>query len=179
MAPQQRLVSLALRLRMVRSDLDADSDAARELESARAELNQALEELRELASGLHPSVLSDRGLDAALLALAKRAPLPVELDAATGERLPEGVESAAYFVVAEALTNVAKYSRASHANVNVRRDDGRIVVEVSDDGIGGADPERGTGLRGLLDRVAALEGNLEVDSQRGRGTTVRASIPCA
>ena len=176
---QQRLVSLALRLRMVRSDLDADSDAARELESARAELNQALEELRELASGLHPSVLSDRGLDAALLALAKRAPLPVELDAATGERLPEGVESAAYFVVAEALTNVAKYSRASHANVNVRRDDGRIVVEVSDDGIGGADPERGTGLRGLLDRVAALEGNLEVDSQRGRGTTVRASIPCA
>jgi signal transduction histidine kinase len=123
-------------------------------------------------------VLSDRGLDAALEGLAHRAPLPVELEAASGGRLPERVESAAYFVVAEALTNIARYSRASHANVNVRRTDGRVLVEVSDDGVGGADPANGSGLRGLLDRVSALEGRLEVDSRPGRGTTVRATIPC-
>ena len=175
---QQRLVSVALSLRILRSRVDGDDDAARELESARSELDQALEELRELARGIHPSVLSDRGLDAALDGLAHRAPVPVELEATPGERLPDRVESAAYFVVAEALTNVAKYAEATHANVNVTRDDGRVLVEVSDDGVGGADPAAGSGLRGLLDRVSALGGMLEVDSQPGRGTTVRATIPC-
>jgi signal transduction histidine kinase len=124
-------------------------------------------------------VLSDRGLDAALEGLAHRSPLPVELDVKTnGKRLPDRVESASYFVVAEALTNVAKYARATHASVNVTRNDGRVLVEVSDDGVGGADPSSGSGLRGLVDRVSALGGKLEVDSRPGRGTTVRAEIPC-
>jgi signal transduction histidine kinase len=175
---QQRLVSLALRLRILRSGLEGDPEAARELESARGELDQALEELRELARGLHPSVLSDRGLDAALEGLVHRAPLPVELDATPGERLPERVESAAYFVVAEALTNVAKYSHATHASVNVTRQDGAVLVEVADDGVGGADPAKGSGLSGLVDRLSALDGGLEVDSEPGNGTTVRALIPC-
>jgi signal transduction histidine kinase len=175
---QQRLVSLALSLRIVSSRLDGDPDAARELEAAHKELDQALDELRELGRGIHPSVLSDRGLDAALEGLAHRAPLPVELEGTPGERLPDPVESAAYFVVAEALTNVVKYAQATYASVNVAHDNGQVLVEVSDDGIGGADPATGSGLRGLLDRVSALGGNLEVDSRPGRGTTVRATIPC-
>jgi signal transduction histidine kinase len=175
---QQRLVSLALSLRILRSRLDGDPVALQELESARAELEGALGELRELARGIHPSVLSDRGLDAALDGLAHRAPLPVELESMPGERLPDRVESAAYFVVAEALTNVAKYAKASHASVNVTREDGVVCVEVTDDGVGGADPMSGSGLRGLLDRVSALGGELEVDSRPGQGTTVRAVIPC-
>jgi signal transduction histidine kinase len=175
---QQQLVSLALRLRLLRSELEDQSKAARELETARSELDQALEELRELARGLHPSVLSDRGLDVALDGLADRAPLPVEVEAPRGRRLPERVESAAYFVVAEALTNIAKYAHATHASVSVTQDDGWVLVEVSDDGVGGADPTGGSGLRGLLDRVAALDGRLEIDSLPGHGTTVRASIPC-
>jgi signal transduction histidine kinase len=175
---QQRLVSLALSLRLLRSKLDGDPDAAQELEAARHELDQALGELRKLARGIHPSVLSDRGLHAALEGLAGSAPLPVELAGTPDERLPEPVESAAYFVVAEALTNVAKYSEATHVNVNVTRDDGEVVVEVYDDGVGGADPAKGSGLRGLLDRVSALDGTLEVDSQPGRGTRVRAVVPC-
>jgi signal transduction histidine kinase len=176
---QQRLVSVALSLRIIGSRVDGDPQAARELEAARGELDHALDELRELARGIHPSVLSDRGLDAALDGLAHRAPLPVELEATPGGRLPDRVESAAYFVVAEALTNVAKYARATHASVNVKRDDGRVLVEVSDDGVGGADPATGSGLSGLLDRVSALGGSLEVNSEAGRGTTVRAEIPCA
>jgi signal transduction histidine kinase len=175
---QQRLVSLALSLRILRSSLDGDSVAIHELESARAELEGALAELRELARGIHPSVLSDRGLDAALDGLAHRAPLPVELERTPGERLPDRVESAAYFVVAEALTNVAKYAKATHASVSVQREDGQVYVEVTDDGIGGADPTTGSGLSGLLDRVSSLGGMLEVDSEPGRGTTVRAVIPC-
>jgi signal transduction histidine kinase len=174
---QQRLVSLALRLRMLRDEVDGDPGAERELDDARGELDQALAELRELARGLHPSVLSERGLEAALEGLASRAPLNVELELCPHERLPDRVEAAAYFVVAEALTNVAKYSRASHANVVVARNDGAIMVEVSDDGVGGADISKGTGLRGLLDRVSALDGGFEVESQPGSGTTVRALIP--
>jgi len=175
---QQRLVSLALSLRLARARVEDGSEAARELDSARRELEQALEELLELARGLHPSVLSDRGLDAALEGLANRARLPVELVRTPGERLPERVESTAYFVVAEALTNVAKYADATHATVQVERVDGQVVVEVRDDGVGGAEPAKGSGLRGLVDRVAAMDGRLEVDSQPGRGTTVRAWIPC-
>jgi DNA primase len=143
-----------------------------------SELDQALGELRELARGIHPSVLTDRGLDAALDGLACRAPLPVELEETPAERLPDRVESAAYFVVAEALTNVAKYAQATHARVNVSRHSRQLLVEVSDDGVGGADPATGSGLRGLLDRVSAVGGRFEVDSRRGQGTTVRATIPC-
>jgi signal transduction histidine kinase len=175
---QQRLVSLALNLRMLEAKVDEGSEAAREIESARRELDQAIEELLELARGIHPSVLTDRGLNAALEGLAIRAPLPVELSNSSADRLPERVESAAYFVVAEALTNVAKYSEADQAKVNVQRFDGEVIVEVSDDGVGGADPSRGSGLRGMLDRVSALEGHLDVDSERGHGTTIRATIPC-
>ncbi len=176
---QQRLVSLALRLTMLRSKLKGGSDARRDLDAARAELEQALEELRELARGIHPSVLSDRGLDAVLEGLARRAPLPVELLATPGERLPDRVESTAYFVVGEALTNVAKHAGATHARVGVRREGGSVLVEVADDGVGGARPENGSGLRGLVDRVMALDGLLEVDSPPGLGTTLRARIPCA
>jgi signal transduction histidine kinase len=175
---QQRLVSLALSLRILRSKVEGDPDAVRELDSARHELDQALDELRELARGIHPSVLSDRGLEAALDGLARRAPLPVELEQTPAERLPDQVESAAYFVVAEALTNVAKYAEATHASVNVRRQNGQVLVEVSDDGVGGADPATGSGLHGLLDRVSAVGGRLEVDSRPGEGTTIRASLPC-
>jgi signal transduction histidine kinase len=175
---QQRLVSLALSLRLLRSRLDGDPEGVRELDAARGELDRALDELRELARGIHPSVLSDRGLDAALDGLVHRAPVPVELEETPRERLPDRVESAAYFVVAEALTNVTKYARASHASVSVARHDGQVTVEVSDDGVGGADPATGSGLRGLIDRISALGGRFEVDSQPGHGTTVRAEIPC-
>jgi len=148
------------------------------LDAARGELDRALEELRELARGIHPAILTDRGLGAALEALAHRAPLPVDLHEMPKDRLPAAVEAAAYFVVAESLTNVAKYSGAEHATVRVGRHDSFAVVEVSDDGVGGADPAAGTGLRGLADRLAALDGRLEVHSPPGGGTLIRANIPC-
>ncbi|MEA2401114.1 MAG: hypothetical protein QOK00_1517 [Thermoleophilaceae bacterium] len=176
---QQRLVSMALNMRLARGRLRDDPGGAEALlEGAGEELEAALEELRELARGIHPAVLSDRGLDTALETLARRAPVPVELERLPNERLPEPVELAAYFVVAEALTNVAKYAGASHATVNVERVNGRVVVQVADDGIGGADPEAGTGLRGLADRLAVIEGRLEIDSPPGQGTTITAKIPC-
>jgi signal transduction histidine kinase len=176
---QQRLVSMALSMRLARDRMRDDPDsAARMLDGASEELDAALDELRELARGIHPAVLSDRGLEAALEALARRAPLPVELKQQAHERLPESIELAAYFVVSEALTNVAKYAEASQATVNVQRANGRLVVEVADDGVGGADPDNGTGLRGLADRLAVIEGRLEVESPPGRGTTIRARIPC-
>ena len=120
-----------------------------------------------------------RGLRTAIESLALRAPVPVELGALPEERLPEAIELAAYFVISEALTNVAKYADAAQATVSVERLNGRVVVAVADDGVGGADPGRGSGLRGLADRMAVLEGRLEVKSEPGRGTTVKASIPCA
>jgi signal transduction histidine kinase len=176
---QQRLVSMALNMRLARDRMRDDPAAAeRMLDGAGAELEAALEELRELARGIHPAVLSDRGLDAALETLARRAPLPVELNRDSRERLPESIELAAYFVVSEALTNVAKYADASHAKVNVARRNGKLLVEVTDDGVGGADPDNGTGLRGLADRLAVIEGRLEVESPPGAGTTIRAKIPC-
>jgi signal transduction histidine kinase len=176
---QQRLVSMALNMRLARARLRDDPGAAeRLLDSAGTELEAALEELRELARGIHPAVLSDRGLGTALETLAVRAPFPVELAELPDERLPEAVELAAYFVVSEALANVAKYADASRATVHVGRENGRVVIAVEDDGVGGADPEHGTGLRGLADRLAVLEGRLEVDSPAGRGTTIRARIPC-
>jgi signal transduction histidine kinase len=177
---QQRLVSLALSLRVARSKLRQDPTGADALlAEAGDDLDSALEELRELARGLHPAVLSERGLRTAIESLALRAPVPVELESLPSERLPEAIELAAYFVVSEALTNVAKYADATLATVSVERHNGRVVVAVADDGVGGADPARGSGLRGLADRMAVLEGRLEVESEPGRGTTVKASIPCA
>ena len=176
---QQRLVSLALTLRMAREKLDAEpSEAGRLLDRSRDELDEALKELRELAHGIHPAVLSDRGLGAAIETLARRAPLPVAVGELPSERLPEQIELAAYFVVSEALTNVAKYASASEASVTVTKENGRLRIEVSDDGVGGADLALGTGLRGLTDRLAAIEGWLDIDSRPGHGTTVRATIPC-
>jgi signal transduction histidine kinase len=176
---QQRLVSMALNLRLARSQLREEPETAEQLlEGAGEELDAALDELRELARGIHPAVLSARGLDTALETLAHRSPVPVQIGALPGERLPEAVELVAYYVVAEALTNVAKYAAATHAAVDIERQNGRLVVQVTDDGVGGADPSGGTGLRGLADRLAVIEGRLEIDSEPGRGTTVTARIPC-
>jgi signal transduction histidine kinase len=175
---QQRLVALALELQVVRAKLETDPNAATELlEAAADELTGATEELRELARGLHPPLLADRGLVPALEALARRAPVPVAVEVDVDGRAPEAIEAAAYFVVSEALTNVARHSRAEHAVVRVTRVDGRLSVEVEDNGAGGADVAAGSGLRGLADRVAALDGSLSVDSAPGRGTTVRATLP--
>jgi PAS domain S-box-containing protein len=174
---QQRLVTLSLTLRLVETRLGRDSDAARLLAGARDELALALEELRDLARGIHPAVLSDHGLGAALDALASRVPVPVRIDTAVEGRLPEPVEVAAYYVVSESLANIAKYAQASQVTIGVAAEDGHTVVEVSDDGVGGADAGGGSGLRGLADRVEALGGRLEIQSATGAGTTVRAVIP--
>jgi signal transduction histidine kinase len=175
---QQRLVALMIELQLARERFSDDPAGARELvDSAFANAQAAVGELRDLASGIHPAVLSQRGLDAALESLASRAPVPVELESSLEQRLPIAVETAAYFVVAEALTNVAKYAEATHARVEVRRENGCAVVDVRDDGVGGADAAGGSGLRGLGDRVGALDGTLEVESPPGAGTLVRARIP--
>jgi signal transduction histidine kinase len=175
---QQRLVALSLTMRLAQSKVRKDPEKAEAmLAAAHEELTLALGELRELARGIHPAVLSDRGLAAALESLAGRAPLPVELGDVPEARLPEPIEAAAYFVVAEALTNVVKYAHASQATVNVERRNGHAIVEVADDGIGGADPDRGSGLRGLADRVSALDGSMRLDSPAGAGTRLRAEIP--
>jgi PAS domain S-box-containing protein len=175
---QQRLAALSLSLRLAESRLPAEAAEAREiLVAARAELTQALEELRELARGLHPNVLTDRGLGPALEALVLRSPIPVEIDV-PDERFPPAIEAAAYYVTAEALANVAKYAEASVAEVRIaEEDDGAIVIEVVDDGVGGADPARGSGLEGLVDRVESLDGAFAVESPTGGGTRVRATIP--
>jgi signal transduction histidine kinase len=175
---QQRLVALSLTLRLAQGKVHKDPEKADELlAAAQEELTLALGELRELARGIHPAVLSDRGLGAALEALVGRAPITVDLAELPGDRLPEAIEAAAYFVVAEALTNVVKYAHASQATVRVARLNGHAVVEVADDGIGGADPDRGSGLRGLSDRVSALDGRMSLDSPAGAGTRLRAEIP--
>jgi signal transduction histidine kinase len=144
----------------------------------RRELTESLDELRELARGIHPAVLSGHGLAVALESVAARAPVPVKLDVTLDDRVPEAVEVAAYYLVAESLTNVAKYAEASSATVAVTRVDRELVVEVADDGVGGADSEAGSGLRGLADRVEALDGRLRIWSPQGGGTRVRAEIPC-
>ena len=174
---QQRFVSLSIMLNLARKTADPDSRTAALLDDALVELTAGLSELRELARGIHPAVLTQRGLAAGLDALAARAPFPVAISAELDEPLPPAVEAAAYFVVTEALTNVAKYAGASSAEVLVRRDEDRLVVEVSDDGVGGADPSAGSGLTGLADRVAALGGRLEVRSRPSSGTVVRAEMP--
>jgi PAS domain S-box-containing protein len=175
---QQRLVTLSLSLRDAVAKLDSDPAAARvALANAWDELNLALDELRELARGLHPAVLSDHGLRAAVETLASRVPVTVEIADIPEDRLPESVEAAAYYLIAEALTNVTKYADASTVRVRVDASDACVVVEVSDDGVGGADPATGSGLRGLADRVEALGGSLEVVSPSGAGTSLRAEIP--
>jgi signal transduction histidine kinase len=177
---QQRLVALSLTLRMSQARAKAgDAAGAGELlQGANAELAEALEELRELARGIHPAILTDRGLVPALEMLAGRANVPVELSATLDERLPSPVEAAAYYLVAEALTNASKHAGACRVRVRVSRPDGVAEVEVADDGIGGADQRTGSGLRGLCDRVDALGGTFELDSPAGAGTTLRARIPC-
>jgi signal transduction histidine kinase len=177
---QQRLVSISMALGLAESRLRSDPDAARRIiDEARLGLGAALHELRELSQGIHPGVLTERGLGPALEELAYLAPMPVELAVPVEERLPEPVEAAAYYVVAEALANVAKYASAGAVSITVQRQNGTAIVEVADDGVGGADPSRGSGLRGLSDRVEALGGTLAVESRPGAGTKLKAEIPCA
>jgi signal transduction histidine kinase len=178
---QQRLVSLAMGLGMAKEKLAEDPEAARELvEEAHAEAKRALAEMRDLVRGIHPAILTDRGLDAALSAICDRSPVPVSVDVRLDERLPEAVETTAYFVAMEALSNAAKHSAASAAGVTVWREAGpedRLVVEVTDDGAGAAAPVANGGLSGLADRLAALDGQLLVQSPPGGPTLVRAEIP--
>jgi signal transduction histidine kinase len=174
---QQRLVSLALKLRLLESRLERNSAASRELAAARAELDAAIEELRELARGIHPSILVDRGLEAALSAVAGRSTMPVVLEVDSCGTLPLSVQTTAYFVVAEALTNASKHSDSDRIVVRMEVGEDHATVEVRDDGSGGADRARGSGLGGLADRVSALGGALEIESPAGVGTTIRARIP--
>jgi signal transduction histidine kinase len=174
---QQRLASIAMALGLAESKLRATSDVRTIITNAREDLLGALDELRELSRGIHPVVLTERGLKRALKDLAYRTSLPLDLDVAIEERLPEQVEAAAYFVVCEALANVAKHAQASAASIRVERRNGQAVIEVADDGIGGAD-RRGSGIRGLSDRVEALGGSLSLISPKESGTVLHAEIPC-
>jgi signal transduction histidine kinase len=175
---QQRLIALSLELRRLEERLGSDPDARARLDQARGEIATSLAELRDVARGLHPAVVSGHGLAVALEQLAALAPVPVQLHVDLAARLPEQVEVAAYYVVSEGLANVAKHAAATSARVDVTRADGRAVVEVVDDGAGGADTESGSGLRGLADRVEALGGRLRVWSPAGGGTRLRAELPC-
>ena len=174
---QQRLVTLAVALQVARTHV-ASGEGVVALEDASEQLRLALRDLRELSRGLHPQVLSEDGLAAAVEALLERSPLPVRSEVVS-DRYPPAVEAAAYFVVAESLANLLKHAHASSARVVVRERSGRLSVDVSDDGLGGADPSRGSGLSGLADRVAAVGGQLRIESTPGAGTTVHADIPCA
>ena len=174
---QQRLIALSLELGLLQSSLDGDPDAGRRLEHARREVTVSMQELRDIARGLHPAVVSGHGLAVALESIAARTAMPLELRVDGLPRLPEPVEVAAYYVVCESLANTGKHAGARSAVVDVRLAGGMLVVEVSDDGVGGADPGRGSGLRGLADRVEALDGRLRVGTAPGGGTCVRAEIP--
>ncbi len=177
---QQRLTALAIDLGRARAKLDADPDGARALvEQAHEDSKQALAELRNLARGIHPAILTDRGLDAALSALAARSPVPVEISVDLEERPPVAIESTAYFVVAEALTNATKHASATRLTVRVTRAGGDVVVEIEDNGSGGARIESGGGLEGLTTRVATVDGTLTVSSPTGGPTIVRGELPCA
>jgi signal transduction histidine kinase len=179
---QARLVALAADLGRARQRLEqgGSADEATQLvQDAHEEAKVVLREIRDLARGIHPAILADRGLDAALSSVAARSPLSVQVSCHVSGRLPEEIESAAYFLVSEALVNAARHGGGEHAAVLVSQQDGTLLVEVRDDGRGGADPSRGTGLLGLRDRVAALGGTLEVDSPPGGPTTLSAELPCA
>jgi signal transduction histidine kinase len=175
---QQHLVSLSVSLRLARERLDHDPGATRELLARAAdELSVALEELRELARGLHPAVLTERGLAAAVEALGYRAPFPVEIVEMPPDRLAEPIEAAAYYLISEALTNIAKHAQATNARIRVSLRGASVVVQVDDDGVGGADAAAGTGLAGLADRVESLGGRLDLTSPIGGGTALCAEIP--
>lgn len=178
---QQRLVALAMSLGMAKEKFDQDPDAARSLlDEAHGEAKAAMTELRNIARGIHPAVLSDRGLDAALSGLVARAPIPVGLTVSVGERrLPDPVEGAAYYVVAEALTNIAKHSQATRASVTLARQGDRLVISVTDDGVGGANARPGGGLAGLGDRVRSLGGFLHLSSPVGGPTNLLVELSCA
>jgi signal transduction histidine kinase len=176
---QQRLVALSLELTILKKRFDADPEASTRIDHARSEIATSLEELRDIARGLHPAVVSGHGLAVALESLAARAAVPVALRVELADRLPEPLEVAAYYLVSESLANIGKHAHASTATVAIVRTNGNVVVEIVDDGIGGADTERGSGLRGLADRVEALDGRLRVWTPPGHGTRVRAEIPCA
>jgi signal transduction histidine kinase len=175
---QQRLIAVAVTLGLAESQIHSDpANAAKLIAQAREEAQLAVKELRELARGIHPAVLSDHGLAAALESLASRAPVPVEVSGVPSEPLGSDVEAAAYFATAEALTNITKHAHADHAFVVLSLEHDCLCVEIRDDGVGGADPSTGSGLRGLRDRVDALDGNIEVESPPGVGTTVSIELP--
>jgi PAS domain S-box-containing protein len=175
---QQRLMTVALTLRAVKARLAEDAVAASALaDEAIAELAGATAELRELARGIHPPVLTEHGLPTAVGALAARAPVPVDVDCTLTHRLPPAVEIAAYYVVSESLTNMARHARATRGTVQLSCADEALLVQVADDGIGGADPEGGSGLSGLRDRIDVLDGSIDVSSTPGRGTTITVRIP--
>jgi len=177
---QQRLVALAAELGAAREKLDDDPEGARVLvTSAHEEAKAALKDIRDLVRGIHPVILEDRGLDAALSAVVARSPVPVRLQVHVDPRPPAAVESAAYFIVNEALTNVARHAHATRADVAIERAGSRLVIEVRDDGVGGADASRGTGLQGLRERIDGLGGSLRVISPDGGPTTVSVELPCA
>ena len=176
---QQRLLSVAMDIGRARAKLDDDPEGARALiEQAHSGTKEAISELRDLARGIYPAILTDRGLDPALSGLAGRAPVPVEVDVDLPDRPPAAVESIAYFIVAESLANIAKYARATRATVRVAREDRWVVVEVTDNGVGGAEARPNGGLAGLADRAATIDGMLIVDSPPGGPTIVRADLPC-
>jgi signal transduction histidine kinase len=176
---QQRLVALSLELSLLEKQLADDPEAATRLEQARREIAVSLDELRTVAHGLHPAVLSGHGLKVALQSIAAHSPIPVRLTVTLEGRLPEQIEVAAYYVVSESLANIGKHARATWVSIDVARTDSVVVVEVVDDGVGGADAEEGSGLRGLADRVEAHGGRLRVWSPAGGGTRLRAEMPCA
>jgi signal transduction histidine kinase len=177
---QQQLVSLAMNLGRAKAKLDTDPEGAKELVTqAHQEAKDSITELRNVVRGVHPAVLTDRGLDAALSALAARSPVPVRLDVDVRERPSPTIEAVAYFVVSESLTNIARHSGATHAAVHIERDGDRLLVSVSDDGRGGATENPGGGLAGLRDRVAAVDGTFRLQSSPTGGTTVTVEVPCA
>ena len=175
---QQRLIALSLELGVLGEGLHSDPGTQEQLDRARGQIAASLEELRAVARGIHPAVVSGHGLEVALEQLAARATVPVRLRVTIGSRLPERLEVAAFYLVSEGLANIAKHAHALTATVDVERIDGNVVIEVLDDGVGGADSERGSGLRGLADRVEALDGRLQVWTPRGGGTRMRAEMPC-
>ena len=175
---QQRLIALSIALSTLEERVGDDPDSKAQLDQVRREITLSLEELRAVAHGLHPAVVSGHGLAVALESLVARAPVPVRLNVDLADRVGERLEVAAYYVVCESLANIGKHAQASSAAVAVARANGHLVVEIVDDGVGGADSERGTGLRGLADRVEALDGRLRVWTPHGGGTRVRAEMPC-
>jgi signal transduction histidine kinase len=177
---QQRLVSLAMSLGLARENLrDLPDEARQVIAEAHEEAKEALAELRTLVRGLHPAVLEDRGLDAALSGIAARAPLPVRLSVDVGERASPTIEAVAYFTVSECLTNVARHAHAARAEIDVRREGSALHIRVLDDGVGGADPARGTGLASLAQRARSVDGSLRLDSPPGGPTVVTVELPCA